>query len=134
MKITDLKMKKILWILLYLPIIGFSQVTDFSNMNPKKKKPQIVYDTTYIQVTASTSEEMKMGLIGQEITIIETNYLNILNVESKKNISHSDENRIKSKIFTIQDYLSNEKKKYYLISCETGRLLWEDESVNKFII
>jgi len=41
-----------------------------------------VYDTTYIQVTASTSEEMKMGLIGQEITIIETNYLNILNVET----------------------------------------------------
>jgi len=134
MKITDLKMKKILWILLYLPIIGFSQVTDFSNIKTKKKKLPIVYDTTYIQVTASTSEEMKMGLIGQEITIIETNYLNILNVESKKNISHSDENRIKSKIFTIQDYLSNEKKKYYLISNETGKFLLEDNPVNKFII
>ncbi len=134
MKITDLKMKRILWILLYLPIIGFSQVTDFSNIKTKKKKLPIVYDTTYIQVTASTSEEMKMGLIGQEITIIETNYLNILNVESKKNISHSDENRIKSKIFTIQDYLSNEKKKYYLIRNETGKFLLEDNPVNKFII
>jgi|TARA_B100000959_G_scaffold83197_1_gene88640 hypothetical protein len=134
MKITDLKMKRILWILLYLPIIGFSQVTDFSNIKTKKKKLPIVYDTTYIQVTASTSEEMKMGLIGQEITIIETNYLNILNVESKNNISHSDENRIKSKIFTIQDYLSNEKKKYYLIRNETGKFLLEDNPVNKFII
>ena len=97
-------------------MVGFGQVTDLTNIKKERKKTPVAYDTSYFQVSYSTTEEMKMGLIGQEITVIETNYLYVLDTESKKNISYSDEDKIEGKVFTIEDYIVDGYKEYYLIN------------------
>ena len=127
-------MKKLLLIFLCLPFIGFGQVTDLTNIKKERKKTPVAYDTSYFQVSYSTTEEMKMGLIGQEITVIETNYLYVLDTESKKNISYSDEDKIEGKVFTIEDYIVDGYKEYYLINNGTHKFLFEDSFANKFNI
>tara|TARA_B110000240_G_scaffold193632_1_gene239780 strand:- start:1426 stop:2343 length:918 start_codon:yes stop_codon:yes gene_type:complete len=133
-------MKKILLILLCLPLIGFGQVTDLTKIKQERKKTPIPYDTTYFEVSfsSSISEEKKMGLIGQEITIIKTKYDYVLNFESKKNISYSDEDKIKGKVFTIEDYKVEGDKEYFVINNETNKFLL-DVSIhgsiyNEFVI
>lgn len=115
-------------------MIGFGQVTDLTKIKKERKKTPIAYDTTYLQVSYSTSDEMKMGLVGQEITIIETSYMYVLNIDSKKNIEYSDEKKILDKVFTIKDYIKEGYREYYVISNGEDEFLLEDSFANKFII
>ena len=75
-----------------------------------------------------------MGLICLEITVIETSYLYVLDTESKKNISYSDEDKIEGKVFAIEDYIVDGYNKYYLINNATDKFLFEDSYANKFNI
>ena len=49
-------MKKLLLVLLCVPIIGFGQVTDLTNIKKERKKTPVAYDTSYFQVSSSTTE------------------------------------------------------------------------------
>jgi hypothetical protein len=122
-------MKKLLLILLCLPMIGFGQ------------DDIITYDTTYAtpsEISALESSEvvtaMKRGLIGQDITILEILYFYVLDADSKKSISSSQEKDLVDNVFTIRDYLIESNKEYYLIENKTNKFLLEDSWSNKFII
>lgn len=126
-----MKMKKLFTLLLF-PFVMVAQVTDFSNI--KKEKAVIPYDSTYIQVDYSTTEEMKKGLIGQDITVLKTSYVYVLDFLTKKNIKYDEVNKLEGIVFTIKDFIKDGYRKYYHISNESGEYLFEDSSSNKFII
>ena len=126
-------MNKLLLLLLF-PLMMFSQVTDLSNIKNQKKKSATPYDSTYIKVDYNTTEEMKMGLVGQEITVLKTNYVYVLDFNTKKNIKYNEIDKVEGKVFVIKDYIVEGYRKYYHISNGSDEFLFEDSSSNKFII
>lgn len=119
-----------------------SQVVDLSkkpseNLNELKAIP---YDGSYLKFDSyKLSKAQKLGLVGEEVTILDAHYVYVLDTVNQKNISPSDLAKLKGQRFTIESYKSVKskygiEKQYFLIKNAESAFLIEDASGIKFIV
>lgn len=122
-------MKKVILLLLFLPLNIFGQIT--IDDTPVKTTTKIPYDGSYMKLPYSVTDGMGLGLIGEKVTLLDVSYFDV-EKENGERVSYSEESNFKNKTYEIIAY---EKDLYptFTIKSELGSYRWKVKSTSKYV-
>lgn len=129
-------MRKCLTLLIILLIYSEtkSQVLDLSKSASQRKIIPVEYDGTYLYPDYGATKEMKAGLVGQKITIIDIYSEYSFTDNNGNNASYNDLNNIEGKIWTIEEFINDDRSGKFKIKNEDKEWIAELSSLDKWYI
>lgn len=120
--------------LLFLSSVSFAQIA-LEEIKPEKKAG-IPYDSSFISLEGIYNDEIKAGMVGQKVTILDVSYTNIFSskedLENRQNVGFSKEKDLENKTFEI---LAVEKDIYdvLVIKRDSSTYYWKLSGMDKYV-
>lgn len=111
-----------------------SQVLDLTKSAAERKITPVEYDGTYLYPDYGATKEMKAGLVGQKITIIDIFSEYSLTDNNGKNASYNDLNSIEGKTWDIKEFINDDNSGKFKIENEGKEWIAELGSLDKWYI
>ena len=125
-------MKKILLLLIFLPVLGFGQIE--IDETEKKAVESIPFDGSFMKLPAtSIDESVRLGLIGEKITLIDVSYFDVKLMDGRTSASFKDEDKFKNKTFVITNAEREYGSTLLTIKNDSGEFKWKPSSFSEYV-
>jgi hypothetical protein len=130
-KLKNYTMKKLL-LLIFLPTIVFGQI-EIDEIEKKAIEP-IPFDGSFMKLPiASIDESVRLGLIGEKITLIDVYYFDVKLMDGRTSASFKDQDKFKNKTFVITNAEREYGSTLLTIKNDSGEFKWKPSSSSKYV-